>query len=138
MRLHDYPASANCYKARLLLRLLGRDYQRVPVAIFAGDTLTDAYAALHPLRETPVLELDDGTVVAQSSAILWLLAEGTPYLPAGAVDRALVLQWLFYEQENVMGGAGGVRFRTITGRPVPDAPRGPGEDGPGLLEPPPA
>jgi glutathione S-transferase len=134
MRLHDYPASANCYKVRLLLALLGRPYERVPVDIFAGDTLTDAYAALNPLRETPVLELDDGTTVAQSNAILWLLAEGTPYLPDGPVERALVLQWLFYEQEHVMGGAGGVRFRSVTGRPVPDSARRRGEQGLALLD----
>jgi glutathione S-transferase len=133
MRLHDYPASANCYKVRLLLALLGRPYERVPVDIFDGDTLTDAYPALNPLRETPVLELDDGTAVAQSNAILWLLAEDTAYLPAGPVERALVLQWLFYEQEHVMGGAGGVRFRAVTGRPVPDSARRRGEQGLELL-----
>ena len=60
MRLYDYAASGNCFKVRLLLGLLGRDYERVPVDIFAGDTLTDAFGALNPLRETPVLELDDG------------------------------------------------------------------------------
>jgi glutathione S-transferase len=134
MRLHDYPASANCYKVRLLLALLGQEYERVPVDIFAGDTLTDAFAALNPLRETPVLELDDGTTVAQSNAILWLLAEGTPYLPAGPVERALVLQWLCIEQEHVMGGAGGVRFRSITGRPVPDSARRRGQQGLELLD----
>ncbi len=134
MRLHDYPASANCYKVRLLLALLGQEYERVAVDIFAGDTLTDDYAALNPLRETPVLELDDGTTVAQSNAILWLLADGTSYLPAGPVERALVLQWLFFEQEHVMGGAGGVRFRTITGRPVPDSARRRGQQGLELLD----
>jgi glutathione S-transferase len=116
MRLYDYSASANCYKARLLLALLGRDYERVPVDIFAGDTLTDAYAALNPARETPVLELDDGTVVTQSSAIVWLLAEGTPYLPGDPVQRAQVVQWLCFEQERVMGGIGAARFRIVTGR----------------------
>src|SRR5215213_4061759 len=114
MRLHDYPASANCYKVRLLLALLGRPYERVHVDIFAGDTLTDAYAALNPLRETPVLELDDGTAIAQSPAILWFVAEGTPFLPDGAVGRAHVLQWLAFEQERVMGGIGGPRFRRLT------------------------
>ena len=58
MRLYDYAGSGNCYKVRLLLALLGREYERVPVDIFAGETLTDAYAALNPVRETPVLELD--------------------------------------------------------------------------------
>jgi glutathione S-transferase len=116
MRLYDYAASGNCYKARLLLALLGRDCERVPVDIFAGDTLTDAFARLNPARETPVLELDDGTVVTQSSAILWLLAEGTPYLPDGPVARAQVVQWLCFEQERVMGGIGGARFRLLTDR----------------------
>jgi glutathione S-transferase len=117
MRLHDYAASGNCYKVRLLLALLDRPYERVAVDIFGGDTLTDAFAALNPVRETPVLELDDGTAITQSGAILWLLADGTPFLPAGPVERAQVLSWLFFEQERVMGGIGGPRFRRLTGRP---------------------
>jgi glutathione S-transferase len=116
MRLYDYAASGNCYKARLLLALLGRDYERVPVDIFAGDTLTDGFAALNPARETPVLELEGGTTVTQSGAILWLLAEGTPWLPPAPVERAQVVQWLCFEQERVMNGIGGARFRLITGR----------------------
>jgi glutathione S-transferase len=48
MRLYDYAASGNCFKVRLLLALLGQRYERVPVDIFAGDTLTDAYAAINP------------------------------------------------------------------------------------------
>src|SRR5829696_2089937 len=116
MRLHDYPASANCYKVRLLLALLGRPYERVHVDIFGGDTLTDAYGALNPLRETPVLELEDGTAIAQSPAILWYLAEGTSFLPATRAGRAQVAQWLAFEQERVMGPIGGARFRLLTGR----------------------
>jgi glutathione S-transferase len=118
MRLYDYAASGNCYKVRLLLALLGREYERVPVDIFAGETLTDAYGALNPVRETPVLELESGAAIAQSSAILWYLAEDTPFLPAGRLERALVAQWLAFEQERVMGGVGGPRFRLLTGRPA--------------------
>jgi len=116
MRLYDYDASANCYKVRLLLALLGTPYERVPIDIFAGDTLTDEYRALNPVRETPVLELDTGEVIAQSNAILWYLAEGTPYLPDSRIERALVAQWLFFEQERVMSGIGSARFRILTSR----------------------
>src|SRR3954468_3474851 len=98
MRLHDYAASGNCYKARLLLALLGRPYERVPVDIFAGATLTDEYALVNPLRETPVLETDEGELIAQSNAILVYLAEGTEYLPEDRVARAQVLQWMYFEQ----------------------------------------
>ena len=116
MRLHDYAASGNCYKARLLLALLGQPYERVAVDIVAGDTLTDVFGALNPLRETPVLELDDGSVLTQSPAILTYLAEETPFLPATRLGRAQVAQWLAFEQERVMGAIGGSRFRLLTGR----------------------
>jgi glutathione S-transferase len=116
VRLYDYAASANCYKPRLLLALLEREYERVPVDIFAGDTLTEDFAALNPARETPVLELDDGTVLTQSNAILWFLGEGTAFLPESGLERAQVVQWLCFEQERVMSGIGGARFRILTGR----------------------
>ena len=116
MRLYDYAASGKCYKVRLLLALLGRPYERVAVDIFAGDTLTDEYARLNPARETPVLALDEGTIVTQSNAILWYLGEGTEFLPSAAVVRAHVAQWLLFEQERVMNGIGGARFRKLTGR----------------------
>jgi glutathione S-transferase len=116
LRLYDYPASANCYKARLLLALLEREYERVEVDIFAGGTLTDAYRQLNPARETPVLELDDGQLLTQSNAILWYLAEGTNHLPREPLGRAQVAQWLFFEQERVMSGIGSARFRILTGR----------------------
>jgi glutathione S-transferase len=127
LRLHDYAASGNCYKVRLLLALLGLRYERVAVDIFGGDTLTDEYARVNPLRETPVLETDDGGLIAQSNAILWYLAEGTDYLPGDRPSRAQVLQWQFFEQERVMPGLGGTRFRRVTGRaeldPAGDARR---------------
>jgi glutathione S-transferase len=132
MRLYDYTASANCYKPRLLLALLEQPYERVAVDIFAGETLTDEYAELNPARETPVLVLDDGRVLTQSNAILWFLAEGTPFLPDSPFERAQVAQWLFFEQEWVMPGIGGTRFRLVTGRGPgrPDL----GRDALGLLE----
>src|SRR4051812_35279030 len=117
MRLYDYAASGNCFKVRLLLSLLGREYERVPVDIFAGETLTEAYGALNPLRETPVLELTDGRTLRQSNAILWFLAEGTEFLPGDAFGRGEAAAWLSFEQERVMGGIGGPRFRALTGRP---------------------
>lgn len=120
MRLYDYDASGNCFKVRLLLALLGREYERVPVDIFAGETLTDGYARVNPLRETPVLETDDGESIAQSNAILFYLAEGTGYLPDDRVARARVLQWTYFEQERVMPGLGGTRFRRLTGRAAAD------------------
>jgi glutathione S-transferase len=122
LRLYDYAASANCYKARLLLAQLGIEYERVPVDIFDGDTLTDAYELLNPHRSTPVLRLPDGRTLVESNAILWYLAAGTPFLPTDAWAQAGVCRWLIYEQTDVMFMIGGLRFRLITGRWTPDDP----------------
>ena len=121
MRLYDYAASANCLKARILLAQLGREYERVAVDIFGGDTLTDEFAALNPFRSTPVLELADGRTLIESNAILWYLAWGTPFLPDDAVGQAEVCRWLIYEQADVMPAIGGLRFRLVTGRFAPDS-----------------
>jgi glutathione S-transferase len=122
MRLYDYEASANCYKVRLLLAQLGRAYERVPIDIFDGDTLTDDFAAKNSARATPVLETDDGRYLQESNAILWYLADGTGLLPEDRLDRAHVLKWLILEQTDVMPGIGGLRFRLLTGRWSADGP----------------
>jgi glutathione S-transferase len=120
IRLHDYSASGNCYKVRLLLAQLGLEYERVPVDIFGGGTLTDEYAKVNPQRQTPVLERDGAEPLTESNAILVHLAEGTEYLPDDANERAQAYKWLFFEQTEVIQGIAGLRFRLVTGRIRPD------------------
>jgi glutathione S-transferase len=139
VRLYDYVASANCYKARLLLAQLGRPYERVPIDIFGGDTLTCEFADINPGRSTPVLETDHGRFLQESNAILWYLADGTDFLPDDPFERAHVLKWLILEQTDVMPGIGGLRFRLLTGRWTADEPaamqrRDLGLDALGMLE----
>jgi glutathione S-transferase len=121
MRLHDYPASGNCYKVRLLLAQLGVDYERVHVDIFDGGTLTDEFAALNPTRTVPVLETDAGLPLLESNAILVYLAEGTELLPDDPVERAQVLRWLFYEQAEIVPSIGGLRVRLAAAVLAPDS-----------------
>jgi glutathione S-transferase len=121
MRLHDYAASGNCYKVRLLLALLGQPHERVAVDIFAGDTLTDEFARLNPERTTPVLELDDGQTLTESAAILWYLAEGSDFLPDDRLGRAQALRWLCFERAFTPAVAG-ARFQVMTGRTDDETP----------------
>lgn len=116
LRLYSYAASANCLKARVMLRILDVPFELREVDIFAGETLTERYARINPLRETPALELPDGGVITQSNAILSYLAEGTPWAGTTRADRARVCAWYFFEQEYVVPGIGGVRFRLLTDR----------------------
>ena len=121
MRLYDYGASCNCYKVRLLLAHLGLEYERVPVDIFAGETLADEYASINPIRTVPVLETEHG-FLPESNAILAYLASGTPYLPDDPWERAQVVRWLLYEQTDVVFMIGGLRFRLLVGRWTPEHP----------------
>ena len=121
LRLYDYEASANCLKVRALLGMLGRDHERVPVDIFAGETLTDAFAALNPARTVPVLEHSPGRYLQESNAILLALAEGTRYLPEDPEARWQVYRWLLFEQADVVATIGAVRFRLQTGRMTAEA-----------------
>jgi glutathione S-transferase len=93
----DY-RSGNCYKIKLLLELLGLEYQWVAMDILKGDTQTEAFLAKNPNGKIPVLELEDGTCLWESNAILNFLADGSAFLPSEPRLRTQVLQWQFFEQ----------------------------------------
>jgi glutathione S-transferase len=96
--LYDYLDSGNGFKIRLLLAQLKKTYRWVELDILSNETRTPEFLAKNPNGRIPALELDDGTVLAESNAILWYLAEGSPFIPADRVKRAQVLQWMFFEQ----------------------------------------
>jgi glutathione S-transferase len=98
MHLFDNLDSGNGYKVRLLLAQLGRRYDWTDLDLDAGMTRTPEFLKRNPNGRIPTLELDDGTNLAESDAILWYLAEGTPFVPDDRLGRAQVLQWMFFEQ----------------------------------------
>jgi len=98
LTLYDYLDSGNGYKVRMLLAQRGMQYRRVELDIDKGETRTAEFLARNPNGRVPTLELDDGTCLAESNAILWYLAEGSPFLPGALLARAQVLQWMFFEQ----------------------------------------
>jgi glutathione S-transferase len=98
LRLFDYLPSGNGYKVRLLMRMLDIPFERVEVDILRGESRTPEFLGKTPEGRIPVLQLEDGTHLFESNAILCYLAEGTPFLPTHRLDRARVLQWLFWEQ----------------------------------------
>ena len=90
--------SGNCYKIKLLLSLLAIDHQWVHVDILAGQTRSAEFLERNPNGKIPLLQLDDGRLIAESNAILNYLADGSIYLPGDRFLRAKVLEWQFFEQ----------------------------------------
>ncbi|AYC33276.1 glutathione S-transferase family protein [Pseudomonas cavernae] len=93
----DY-RSGNCYKVKLMLHLLGKESKWVPVDIQKGETQTAKFLAMNPNGKIPVLQLEDGSCVWESNAILNFLADGSEFLPTEPRLRTQVLQWQFFEQ----------------------------------------
>jgi glutathione S-transferase len=114
--LYDYPSSANCMKVRILLRHLGLRPEIVTLDLFRGETREGAHFARNPDGRVPTLELDDGTTIAESGAILLYLGEGTQYVPPDRLGRARVHQWLFFEQNRIEGELAYARLLKLSGR----------------------
>jgi glutathione S-transferase len=121
MRLYDYGPSPNCHKVRILLAQLGREYERVPIDIFAGDTLKPDYLEKNPGLTTPVLEIEPGVYLPESGAILLHLSEGTDFLPSDPLQRAQVYRWMMWEQARLFAIVGALRFSVLSGRLDPDS-----------------
>ncbi len=97
-KLYDFRPSGNGYKVRLILSQLGIAYEYIEKDILQQETRTPEFLAINPNGRIPVLELEPGLYLSESNAILIYLSEGTPYLPAERLERAYVMQWLFFEQ----------------------------------------
>ena len=82
LRLYDYLESGNGHKVRLLLHQLD---------ILKRETRTPDFLAKNPNGRIPTLELEDGSCLPESNAILWYLAEGTRFPPEQRLARAQVL-----------------------------------------------
>lgn len=100
LTLYSMQSSGNSYKARMLLARLGQNYHLVEIDRFKGENRTPEYLAKNPEGRLPVLELDDGRILAESNAILVYLAGNSPWLPADRFEYAETLRWMFFEQHS--------------------------------------
>jgi glutathione S-transferase len=118
MLLYDSPVSGNCYKVRLLLAHLGIPYERQTVDVIDRSNRRELLGQLNPGLTVPTLVLDDGRPLGESAAILWYFGEGTRFVPDDPYERAQVLQWMFFEQNQLEPTIAVVRFWVAySGRP---------------------
>lgn len=78
MILYDYYRSSAAYRVRIAIALKGLDVDRRPVHLLRGEQRDPGYRAKSPLAIVPTLELDDGTAITQSLAIIDYLDALTP------------------------------------------------------------
>jgi maleylacetoacetate isomerase len=93
MKLYNYFRSSASFRVRIALNLKGLAYEYLPVHLAKGDHKKEAYTAVSADQLVPMLELDDGTRLSQSMAIIEYLDEtqpGAALLPKDAMGRARV------------------------------------------------
>ncbi len=109
-RLYDYRPSGNGYKVRLVLRELDLAYELIELDIKVGASRTAEFLAKNPNGRIPLLEVPGRGFLAESHAIISFLAEGSALVPRDAWQRALMWQWLCFEQYNLEPNVGTARF----------------------------
>lgn len=93
MKLYNYFRSSASFRVRIAMALKGLSYEYLPVHLARGDHKLPAYADIAAEGLVPLLELDDGTRLTQSMAIIEYLDEThpePPLLPPDALGRARV------------------------------------------------
>jgi len=108
--LYSMQRSGNCYKVRLALAQLRVPYELVEIDILKGETHTPDFLSKNPNGQIPLLEIEPGRYLAESNAILWFLAEHGELVGDDPVERASILQWLFFEQHAVVPNIGAAYF----------------------------
>jgi maleylpyruvate isomerase len=98
MKLWSYWRSSSAYRVRIALGLKSLSYEYTSVHLIrdGGQQHDASFGALNPIRQVPVLEIEDGEEtlrLVQSMAIIEYIDERfpePPLLPAAAKDRAHV------------------------------------------------
>ncbi len=98
MKLFGDKRSGNCYKILLTAAWLDIPLEWQAVDIMHGEARTAEFMKKNPNGKIPVLQLDDGSFLSESNAIVNYLAYGTALLPSEKEHFSRVQQWQFFEQ----------------------------------------
>lgn len=90
--------SGNCLKVKFVADRLGLAYDWVETSVLRAETRTPEFLAMNPAGQVPVVRFADNGPLAQSNAIILHLAQNSDLIPADPFERALMYQWLFWEQ----------------------------------------
>jgi glutathione S-transferase len=96
MKLYDGGRAPNPRRVRVFLAEKGISLPIEQVDLGAMAHKSPAYTAINPLQRVPALQLDDGTIIAESIAIcryFEALQPEPPLFGVGAKDLAIVEMW---------------------------------------------
>lgn len=126
MKFYDCPTAPSPRRVRIFLAEKGVSLETKMVDLANGEQLTDAFGAINPHRTVPILELDDGTKLLDSTSICMYLEETFPdpnLMGRDAKEQALIAMWQRDVETNGMmaimecfrNSSKGFKSRALTG-----------------------
>ena len=117
IKLYGGRQSGNAYKVRLLLNLLGLEFEETVINLQTGENRTESFLALNPRAQIPTL-VDGEVTIWDSQAILVYLARryGAAWLPVEPAAMAEVMQWLAVAGNELLFGLARARAVKFFGR----------------------
>lgn len=123
--LYAFHWSANSHRARLMLHLLGLQFDEVEVDLVTGEHRQAAFLAINPVGQVPALR-DGDTLLHDSHAIAQYLCDrydaraddAQRWLPREAAARARIQQWLFFDANELHNSLGYARNAVSFGVPT--------------------
>jgi glutathione S-transferase len=100
MKIYGDVRSGNCDKVRFTVDYVRLPHEWVEVDSVTGGTRTAEFLAMNPQGQVPVVRLGDGRFLAQSNAIIRLVADGSSLLPVDKWGQAKIDEWMFWESNN--------------------------------------
>ena len=116
--LYGHPMSGNSYKVKLLLSLLGLDYEWVTVDLMKGEHKQPEFLKLNPFGQVPVLADGDVTIADAQGALVYLARhydQDGPWVPQAPVAMAAVIRWLSITAGEVRQGPESARLYHLFG-----------------------
>jgi glutathione S-transferase len=98
MTVYGDTISGNCLKVKFVADRLGLPYNWVETSVLDRETRTPEFLAMNPAGQVPLVVFAGNGPLAQSNAIILHLAQNSDLIPRDPFDRALMYQWLFWEQ----------------------------------------
>ena len=120
IKLYRNILSGHAHRAELFLSLLALPYTAIDVDLRTGQQKQPEFLTLNPFGQVPVIE-DNGTVVADSNAILVYLAvryDDGHWLPRDPIAAANVQRWLTVAAGDIAFGPAAARLGKCLGMPV--------------------
>lgn len=120
--LYGFPLSANTHRVRLVLSMLGLEYEERTVNLAAGEQHQPAYGAVNPRKVVPALEDASETLVESYSIMIYLAGryaagDKAALWSSDPLEQARISSWMFYDANEMRNGLGLVRNERSFGQP---------------------